>query len=139
MRAAPYISCASDHYHQLKIYSIISLLLVLSCPFINALRLWPIRNHLATSTLRHSMGFLVDCTQPQHLWWNILIVPGRRLILALIVSQLPRGSVFVPVAVFGLLLTIVIGLVCDTHPMWCNSSYHHAYLIDDGEAICTWL
>lgn len=106
--AAPYVDCASSRYFALRLAAIFGAIFCIGgVPVLFFLLIWPIRNRLDQSRLRFQLGFAWNTVKRDLFWWPWVSF-GRRLVVAIFVTQFPFGSVLAPLSILALLLAVIL-------------------------------
>ena len=104
LRAAPYLECSGSRFQAARAFAIVGIFIfVVAYPLLVLARIAHHRAELSTCALRHELGFVWCTVRPPACFWEPLVLLPRRLLLAVILTQLPVRSVYVPVLVFAVL------------------------------------
>lgn len=108
LQAAPYVDCRSSGFRHLRAFAIVGMpLCLVGVPLLFFLRIRVHRHELDNSPLRHEMGFVWSVIRRRLYWWPAVNF-GRKAVIAIIVTQLPRGDILVPMLVLALLMALIV-------------------------------
>ena len=114
LSSAPYAECSGAAYSTRATVSALLLVVVLALPALELWQLWRHRGDVERAPAHRHMRFLWSSLRSAALWWwPVILVTGRKLLLAGVLALLPFGSAWVPVTVVLLLFaTIALQVAC---------------------------
>lgn len=104
----PYVSCDTPEYHKLFWAAMLGTITCgVGAPAFFLYHIFRDRRSLHASPVRHEMSFLWSSIRPE-LHWFPAVIYLRKIAIAIIITQLPFGSVLVPMLVFALLAGLIV-------------------------------
>jgi len=109
LRAEPNLSCSGSDYAHIQGFAIFAVFAyVIGIPAFFFVRIFRERNRLDTTPVRHEIGFLWEPLKRETFFYYIVVLYGRRLLLAVFLTQIPFRSIYMPMAISFLLIASVI-------------------------------